>query len=232
MRIYQLVCDKSYLILSIIVVEGGVKWPILSFRLKEWLKGLSCYCVICCQVSLGDCLSDSLFLHLNCWKCFVCWSSWKKSAGWQRMKELPGSSLILSSRHPTDSLRRPPSPALPSGLRPAQGPLCDVGWLIKANASCIPRPSFPLSLYLSQHWLRVRAARELGFTLLTQTVSLFASLAKPWVVGGGAARGVCVCLLLGFYLSIFHSNQDGLIWKYVFHTRKSSIFQKSSQRID
>lgn len=106
---------------------------------------------------------------------FVCGSSWKQSACWQGMKELPGSSPTLPSRRPSDSLRGPPSPALPGGLRPAQGSLCDVGCPIKANASWIPRPSFPLSLYLSQRWLRMRAARELGFTVLTQTVSLFAS---------------------------------------------------------
>ncbi len=91
------------------------------------------------------------------------------------MKELRGSSLMLPSRRPAGSLRGPPSPALPGGLRPAQGPLCDVGCPIKANASWILRPSFPLSLYLSQRWLRLRAARELGFTQLTQTVSLFDS---------------------------------------------------------
>lgn len=106
---------------------------------------------------------------------FVCGSSWKQLARWQGMKELPGSSLMLPSRRPADSLHGPPSPALPGGLRPAQGQLCDVGCPIKANASWIPRPNFPLSLYLSQRWLRVRAARELGFTQLTQTVSLFAS---------------------------------------------------------
>lgn len=120
--------------------------------------------------TLFVCLSFSL-LEL----CFVSWSSWKHSAGWQEMKALPGSSLMLPSRRPADFLHGPPSPALPGGLRPAQGLLCDVGCPIKASASWIPRPSFPLSLYLSQRWLRVRAARELGFTLLTQTVSLFAS---------------------------------------------------------
>lgn len=125
------------------------------------------------------------------------------------MKELPGSSLMLPSRRPADSHHGPPSPALPGGLRPAQGPLCDVGCPIKANASWIPRPSFPLSLYLSQHWLRVRAARELGFTRLTQTVSLFAS-AWLWQNHGWKELEECVRAVEFLYLH-FPSKSEDLI---------------------
>lgn len=107
-------------------------------------------------------LSVSLFPSV----CFVCGSSWKQSACWQRMKEVPGSSLMLPShRSPADSLRRPLSPALLGGLRPAQGFPCDVGSLIKARASWIPRSSFPLSLYLLTSLAGPEGCQRLGFHL-------------------------------------------------------------------
>ena len=176
-----------------------VKYVITRLKLARVLawsfKTVSSVLYQCRDLLSG--FSGWLFVYLSCGKlCFVCGSSWKQSAGWQGMKELPGSSLMLPSRRPADSLHGPPSPALPGGLRPAQGPLCDVGCLIKANASWIPRPSFPLSLYLSRRWLRVRAARELGFTLLTQTVSLFASAWLGQDYGWKELKRLeeCVCL--------------------------------------
>lgn len=58
----------------------------------------------------------------------------------------------------------------------------------------------------------MRAARELGFTLLTQTVSFFASLAEPGVEGAEAARGVCVSLA-EFPFQHFPFKSRGADWK-------------------
>lgn len=141
---------------------------------------------------------------------FVCGSSWKQLARWQGMKELPGSSLMLPSRRPADSLHGPPSPALPGGLRPAQGPLCDVGCPIKANASWIPRPNFPPESLSFTALAEGEGCQRIRFhSAHTDCLALclFLALAKPWVEGAEAARGVCV----GFHLSIFHSNREGLI---------------------
>lgn len=124
-----------------------------------------CCCIIWCKISLSKrvCLSLVSFFF-PFWSCVL-------SVGPVGRNLLAGrewkSSLVHLWCSPAavraDSLHGPLSPALPGGLRPAQGPLCDVGCPIKADTSCIPRPSFPLSLYLSQRWLSEKACQRIRF---------------------------------------------------------------------
>lgn len=71
--------------------------------------------------------------------------------------------LMLSSRLFVRLSRRVRLQFSPVGSDLLKAFFCDVVCPIKAAASWIPRPSFPLSLYLSQCWQRLKADTELGF---------------------------------------------------------------------